>query len=95
MGEFSVVDKAMKLFEEASGCRLHRDPASKKCKFLPLARWKGTLQQEDIPCPYITISVHLEMIGVELRSSWTQTRKSCNKEWRTPSGNGNLASLWS
>ena len=76
MNEFTVVDSAMKLFEDASGCRLHRDPASKKCKFLPLARWKGTLQQEDIPCAYMTISDHLEMLGVELRSSWVQTRKA-------------------
>ena len=76
MAEYSIVDQAMKLFEDASGCRLHRDPASKKCKFLPLARWKGTLQQEDIPCQYMTITDHLEMIGVELMSTWTQTRKS-------------------
>ena len=27
--EFAVVDKAMSLFENAPGCRLHRDPASK------------------------------------------------------------------
>ena len=54
MQEFSLVDKAMSLFERASGCKLHRDPASKKCKFLPLSRWRGTLQQEDIPCTYMT-----------------------------------------
>ena len=59
MAEFSIVDQAMKLFEDASGCRLHRDPASKKFKFLPLVGWKGTLQQEDIPCQYMTISDHL------------------------------------
>ena len=76
MQDFSTVDKAMSLFERASGCKLHRDPASKKCKFLPLARWRGTLQQEDIPCPYMTISDHLEMLGVELRATWTQTRKA-------------------
>ena len=76
MAEFSVVDKAMQLFENASGCKLHRNPSSKKCKFLPLARWKGTLQQEDIPCAYMTISDHLDMLGVELRASWTQTRKA-------------------
>ena len=34
MEEFLIVDRAMHLFEQASGCRLHRDPASKKCKFL-------------------------------------------------------------
>ena len=63
MEEFLLVDQAMLLFENASGCRLHRDPASQKCKFLPLARWRGTLEQADIPC-------------VELRATWTQTRKA-------------------
>ena len=76
MDEFGLVDRAMSLFEKASGCQLHRDPATKKCKFLPLARWKGTLRQEDIPCAYMSLSDHLEMLGVELRSTWTQTRKA-------------------
>ena len=75
MDEFLLLDQAMSLFEKASGCQLHRDPATKKCKFLPLARWRGTLQQEDIPCQYMAISDHLDMIGVELRATWTQTRK--------------------
>ena len=76
MEEFMLVDKAMALFEKASGCKLHRDPATKKCKFLPLARWRGTLEQDDIPCNYMTISDHLEMVGVELRATWAQTRKA-------------------
>ena len=80
MNEFIIVDKAMELFEQASGCRLHRDPASKKCKFLPLARWRGTLQQSDIPCNYMSISDHLDMLGVELRSTWVQTRKANGDE---------------
>jgi hypothetical protein len=46
MEEFSLVDRAMALFESESGCKLHRDPASQKCKFLPLARWRGTLTSE-------------------------------------------------
>ena len=94
MQEFSLVDKAMDLFERASGCRLHRDPASKKCKFLPLSKWRGSLQQEDIPCPYMTISDHLDMIGVELKATWSKTRKAngdiCQsrventvKQWKT------------
>ena len=64
----------MALFEKASGCKLHthRDPANKKCKFLPLARWRGTLEQ----CNYMTMSDHLEMVGVELRATWAQTRKA-------------------
>ena len=42
IAEFFVVDKAMELVEKASGCRLHRDPSTKKYKFLPLAKWRGT-----------------------------------------------------
>ena len=76
MHEFSLVDKAMNLFEESSGCKLHRDPSTQKCKFLPLGRWRGTLQQNDIPCPYMSLSDHLDMLGVELRATWTQTRKA-------------------
>ena len=76
MDEFILVDRAMALFESASGCKLHRDPSTKKCKFLPLARWRGTLEQSDIPCPYMTLSDHLEMLGVELRATWSLTRKA-------------------
>ena len=76
MVEFSIVDRAMALFESASGCRLHRDPSTKKCKFLPLARWRGTLEQTDIPCPYMSLSDHLDMVGVELRATWSQTKKA-------------------
>ena len=80
MEEFKVVDRTMQLFESSSGCRLHRDPVTKKCKFLPLARWRGTLEQSDIPCNYMTISDHLDMLGVELRATWVQTRKSNGDE---------------
>ena len=94
MEEFILIDRAMALFESASGCKLHRDPSTKKCKFLPLARWRGTLEQEDIPCPYMSLSDHLDMVGVELRATWTQTRKangdivqgrvsSTCKQWKT------------
>ena len=77
MEEFSLVNNASALFEAASGCRLHRDPASQKCKFLPLGRWRRTLQQEDLPpsCQYMIISDHLDMVGVQLKATWTQTRK--------------------
>ena len=79
MEEFSLVNSASALFEAASGCRLHRDPASQKCKFLPLGRWRRVLQQEDLPaaCQYMVLSDHLDMVGVQLRATWTQTRK-CN-----------------
>ena len=66
------------LIEVASGCRLHRDPASQKCKFLPLGKWRQKLKQEDLPdvCQYFVLSDHLDMVGVQLRSTWTQTRKA-------------------
>ena len=75
MAEFSTVDQACTLFEKSSGCLLHRDPSVGKCKFLPLGRWRGTLQQEDIPLRYMVLSESLEMVGVELKATWLQTRK--------------------
>ena len=76
MEEFSIVDHSLALFEKASGCKLHRDPLNKKCKFLPLGRWRNTLQQTDIPCDYMTLSDHLDMVGVTLMASWVKTRKA-------------------
>ena len=75
MEEFKIVDHSLALFERESGCKLHRDPLNKKCKFLPLGRWRNTLQQEDIPCDYMTLSDHLDMVGVTLMASWAKTRK--------------------
>ena len=53
MSEFTLVDTVSLLFEQASGCVLHRAPASGKVKFLPLGRWKGNLTQ--LPIKYIAI----------------------------------------
>ena len=66
------------MLEAASGCILHRDPASQKCKILPLGKWRTSLKQEHLPpsCNYMLISDYLDMVGVELRSTWTQTRKA-------------------
>ena len=75
MEEFRTVDNSLAMFEKASGCKLHRDPLNKKCKFLPLGRWRTTLHQADIPCDYMTLSDHLDMVGVTLMASWTKTRK--------------------
>ena len=68
MAEFLLVDRAMWLFEESSGCKLHRDPTAGKCKFLALGRWRGTLTQEDLPCNFFSISDHLDMLGVTLKA---------------------------
>ena len=75
MAEFSLVDEAASLFERSSGCMLHRDPVTGKCQVLPLGRWKGTLEQEDILFPYMKITTSLAMVGVELTSSWIRTRQ--------------------
>ena len=75
MHEFTIVDQGSALFEAASGCALHRDPTSGKVKFLPLGRWRGTLEKEDLPVNYIVMSEHLDMIGVKLLSSFQKTRK--------------------
>ena len=61
--EIPLVGKASAMFEAASGCILHRDPTSQKCKLLPLGKWHSTLKQEDLPasCNYMVISGHLDM----------------------------------
>ena len=75
MEEFILVDKAMSLFEKSSGCKLHRDPAAGKCKFLALGRWRGVLTQEDLPCNFFSLSDHLDMLGVTLTATYISTRK--------------------
>ena len=76
MQEFFLVDQACSMIERASGVKLHRDPAAGKVKFLPLGRWKGTVTQEDLPFQYIKLSDHLDFVGVELKATYSQTRKA-------------------
>ena len=71
MVEFLLVDEAAAKFEKASGCRLHRDPQLGKCKFLPLGRWRGTLQQEDIPCNIMVLSDQIDIVWVTLKATNT------------------------
>jgi hypothetical protein len=52
--EFTIVDKAIKLFEGTSGCSLHRDPLSLKCQFLTLGKWKNW-KEADCLLPYLNI----------------------------------------
>ena len=73
--EFCVADQGAALFERAAGTKLHRDPSSNKCKFLPLGKWRGTLKQEDIPTPYMRLTDTLDMVGVQLCSTWTSSRR--------------------
>ena len=74
MNEFLIVNQACTLLEGAAGVKLHREPTAGKVKFLPLGRWKGSLQQEDLPnqCQFIVVSDHLDFVGVELRVTYTQ-----------------------
>ena len=76
MQEFILVDMAMTLFENSSGCKLHRDPNTGKCKFLALGKWRGTLSQNDLPCNFFSLSDHLDMLGVTLMATYTTTRKA-------------------
>ena len=76
MAEFKIIDESCSYFKRSSGCLLHRDPASGKCKILALGRWKSTLQQEDIPLNYMVLTDSLDMVGLEMKSTWVQTRKA-------------------
>ena len=52
--EFFMLDKALSVFEKASGSRLHRDPTTKKCEILPLGKW-SRWTQADSPLPFMSI----------------------------------------
>ena len=43
--------------------------------FLALGRWRGTLNQEDLPCNFFSLSDHLDMLGVTLKATYIATRK--------------------
>ena len=73
--EFHLVERVMTIFEQSSGCKMHRDPASKKCKFLPLSKWKS-LPQADIPFDFFTLSDHLDFLGVTLKATTLATRQA-------------------
>ena len=72
--EFSLVERVMKIFELSSGCKMHRSKESEKCKFLPLATWRKTLKQGDIPFDFFTLSDHLDFLGVTLKATCAATR---------------------
>ena len=71
--EFFMVDNAIRLFEGASGCKLHRDPASQKCKALFLGKW-SKWKKSDIPINYIVPTEHLDYLGVKLGKNNNTTR---------------------
>ena len=65
----------MVLFERSSGCKVHRDPLSNKCKFLPIGKWRNKIKQEEIPVNYFMITDSLDFLGVSLCSTYLQTKK--------------------
>jgi hypothetical protein len=76
MDEFRVVIESCSLLERAGGVKLHRNVASGKVRFLPLGRWRGTLQQEDLPYQFIRLSDSLDFLGVILCANYVRTRKA-------------------
>ena len=81
--EFHVVDQGCTLLENAAGVKLHRDPSAGKVKFLALGKWRTTLRQEDIPFQYIQLSDHLDFLGIEIKATFTQTRKTNGDQIQT------------
>ena len=69
------VDNLTKIFEQANGCKLHRDPATKKVKLLPLGGWRGKLKQSNLPaqCSHVSIADHLNMLGLPLYATISRT----------------------
>ena len=71
--EFGTVDGAVRLFERASGSRLHRDPNSKKCQFLGLGRWSRWTQSQ-CPLDYVAVVEELDFLGCILGKSNPKSR---------------------
>ena len=72
--EFHIVDHSLHLFEEASGCRLHRNPSSGKCNILTLGQW-ARWKQEDVPLNYVRLTDSLNFLGVQLSRNASKTRR--------------------
>jgi hypothetical protein len=76
MAEFTTVIESCGLLERAGGVRLHRDVTSGKVRFLALGRWRGTLQQEDLPFQFIRLSDSLDFLGLTLMANFFRTKKA-------------------
>ena len=76
-------------------CSILKKPTdinSGKVKFLPLGRWRGTLQPDDLPVNYIKISEHLDMLGVKIKATYAQTKRiNCDEMYDKLS---NLTRVW-
>ena len=74
--EFRLIERVMTIFKKASGCMMHRSIESKKCKFLPLGKWRTELTQAMIPHAFFTLSYKLDFLGVTFKSTFMATRKA-------------------
>ena len=54
---------------------MHRTAISQKCKFLALGKWKDELTQRMIPRSFFSLSDHLDFLGVQLKATYSLTRK--------------------
>ena len=70
-----IADHGANLFEKTAGTLLHRDSNTEECKFLRLGKWKREPHQELIPTSYMRLTDTLDMVGVQLCSSWASTRR--------------------
>ena len=77
--EFEKCNSCLIKFETASGCQFHRDPASQKCKVMPLGKWKEWLTQENAPLPFLQVSQTLEILGTTLHEKWIDTRRTAGE----------------
>ena len=73
VSEFGLLDAGVKLFEDASGSELHRDPTTKKCQLLTLGRW-SKWKQEQSPLEYLAVVEELNFLGVKLARSTSKSR---------------------
>ena len=46
--DFNIIEQGVMLYELSSGCKLHRNIESKKCKILLLGKWRDW-HQDNIP----------------------------------------------
>ena len=73
-----MIDKAVSNIEKASGCQLHRDITTLKCKILLLGKWK-IWDKKNIPLLYLNKSEFLDILGVKLFAKYSTTRSE-NRE---------------
>ena len=76
--EFYMIDEAVRNFENASGCQLHRDITTLKCKILLLGNWNNG-SKDNIPLPYLDKSEFLDILGVKLFAKFSTTRSENGK----------------